>query len=104
MLYDLGLDLEEEEIIEQSAKVGAALLPPCPTTHRTPGIVLVAARLETLPLRLGPEPRDKLGGMMKRSKEECWAKVQNPYENMAVDDSAERKAIAAAGITCRGVT
>ena len=37
------------------------------------------------------------------SKEERWARVQDRYENTAVDGSVERKAIAAAGITCRDV-
>ena len=57
-----------------------------------------------LPLQLGSRPEDDVGRFSKMSKEERWAKVQEPYENTAVDDSAERKASAAAGITCRDVT
>ena len=104
LLYDLGLALEERDLMEQPVNAGTARPPPCPTTHRTPNAVPVAARLEMLPLRLGPEPGENLGRVMKMSKEERWARVQDPYNNTAVDGSAERKAIAAAGIMCRDVT
>ena len=60
--------------------------------------------MEMLPLRLGTQPGNDTGRILKMSKEECWAKVQDPNENTAVDGSAERKAIAAAGITCRDIT
>ena len=42
LLYDLGLASEEGDLVEQSAKVGTALPPPCPTTHRTPSALPVA--------------------------------------------------------------
>ena len=61
----------------------------------------VATRLEMLPLGLGTEPQGRARRVMKILREERWAKVQDPYENTAVDGSAERKVIGATGITCR---
>ena len=104
LLYDLGLAPDVDEPTVQPTMEGTAQTPPCPTTHATPKDVPIAAKLERLPLRLGSRPEDDIGRFLKMSKEERWAKVQDPYENTAVDGSAERKAIAAAGITCRDVT
>jgi hypothetical protein len=93
-----------DEPTVQPTMEGTAQTPPCPTTHATPKDVPIAVKLERLPLRLGSRPEDDIGRFLKMSKEERWAKVQDPYENTAVDGSAERKAIVAAGITCRDVT
>ena len=104
LLYDLGLTPDSDELPLQPATGGEAAMPPCHTTHAAPTPAPVAAKMEMLPLRLGTQTGDDMGRMLKMSKEERWAKVQDPYENTTVDGSAERKAIAAAGITCRDVT
>ena len=57
-----------------------------------------------LPLRLEPETRDNLGRVMKMSKKERRARVQDPYDNTVVDGSAERKATAATGTMYRDIT
>jgi hypothetical protein len=90
---------------EEESAVGTtqALSPPCPSRLDIPGPIPMAAKLEMLPLGLGLELKGE-DRVMRMSKEERWARVQDPHAGTAVDGSSETKVIAATGITCRDVS
>ena len=64
----------------------------------------LTAKMEVLPLRLGNKPSGLERKLMRMTKEERWARVQDPHEGTAVDGSKERRAITRSGISSRDVS
>ena len=96
---------DEGDEEQDDEEAGVEAWPPYPSIHDETWPVPMLMRLTILPLRLGAESAATTKRrMLRMTKEERWARVQDPYKGTAVDGSAELAAITAAGITLRDVS
>ena len=93
----------EDEIDEEQVDEGAGFVtwPSCSSKHGAAGSVPISAHLAILPIHLGSESMAAKRRMLHMTKEERWARVNDPYKGGLLDGSTEQAAITAAGITCR---
>ena len=86
LLYDLGLveasDTMESEVLTEQP---TAHLPPNCTKQPSPSKIPVRAGHTPLPLRLTEEPKSVAARAAKLTKEQRWARVQDPYRNTVLE-------------------
>lgn len=76
-------------------------MPPMPSVELT--ATPVTAKMAALPLRLGAETSATAQPVASITKEEKWARVQDPFKGTTVDNWAELAAMAKAGTTIRNM-
>ena len=85
-MYDLGLvEVSDTMELETLTTQPTAHPPPCCTQQEPPPQTLVKARHIPLPPRLTEQPDSTSARAAKLTKEQRWARVQDPYRNTVLE-------------------